>query len=184
VAYDPTKTGGKGWMGTNQGASDAYWVLWLAPRLPRDPYGASVTLQLVPYVINTNQDTYSYSTVAPSLGKSLQTASAAKVGVFPNPYYAYNPAETNRFGRFVTFNNLPLKATLRIFNVGGEIVRVLYKNDPTQFLRWDLMNQDNIPVASGIYFVYAELELPADGSIVTKVLKVAIIQEQEILEVY
>lgn len=184
VKYDPTKQGGKGWMGSNQGANEAYWVLWLSLRLPRDPYGANVTVQLVPYVINTNRDTYTYSTVAPTLGKSLQTASAGRVGVFPNPYYAFNPAEANRFGRFVTFNNLPPKATLRIFNVGGEIVRILYKDDPTQFIRWDLANQDNIPVASGIYFAYIELELPADGTKVTKIVKVAIIQEQEILEVY
>jgi hypothetical protein len=39
-------------------------------------------------------------------------------------------------------------------------------------------------VASGMYLAYVEATLPADGSVVTKVLKVAVIQEQEILNVY
>jgi hypothetical protein len=184
VKYDPTKPGGVGWMGTNEGANEAHWVLWLGQRGTRAPYTPAVTLKLVPYVINTNQDTFTYSTVAPTIGKDLQISSTAKVGVFPNPYYAYNPAELSRFGRFVTFTNLPPKATIRIFNIGGEIVRILEKDEPTQFFRWDLANQDNIPAASGVYIVHIEMELPADGSKVTKILKVAIIQEQEILDVY
>jgi len=184
VKYDPTKAGGKGWMGTNEGANEAYWVLWLSLRSGRAPYTPSVTLKLVPYVINTNQDTFTYSTVGPTIGKDQETSSSEKVGVFPNPYYAYNPAEIYRFGRFVTFTNLTPKATIRIFNIGGEIVRILNKNEPSQFFRWDLANQGNIPVASGMYIVHIEMELPADGSKVTRILKVAIIQEQEVLEVY
>jgi hypothetical protein len=104
--------------------------------------------------------------------------------VFPNPYYAFNAAETNRFARFVTFNNLPPKATIRIFNLAGQLVRRLDKDDTSQFLRWDLANQANFPVASGIYVAHLEMTLPTDNSMVTKVLKVAIIQEQEILNSY
>jgi hypothetical protein len=35
-----------------------------------------------------------------------------------------------------------------------------------------------------MYLAYLELTMPADGSTITKVLKLAIIQEQEILDVY
>ncbi len=104
----------------------------------------------------------------------------AKIGVYPNPYYAYNPAETNRFVRFVTFNKLPTKATIRIFNVAGILVRTIQKDDPSQFLRWDLNNEDNFPVASGMYIVH--VDLPDIGQ--SKVLKLAIIQEQEVPEVF
>jgi len=73
---------------------------------------------------------------------------------------------------------------VRIFNLAGQLVRVLDKDDNAQFLRWDLTNADNFPVASGMYIAYLELTMPADGSTMTKVLKLAIIQEQEILDVY
>jgi hypothetical protein len=86
--------------------------------------------------------------------------------------------------RFVTFSNLPPKVKVRIFNLAGQLVRTLDKNDQSQFLQWNLTNEDNFPVASGMYVAYLELTLPSDGSTTSKVLKLAIIQEQEILNVY
>ena len=134
----------------------------------------------------TAADQFTFNTAPYAATKSLalQKVSAEKVGVFPNPYYAFNAAETNRLVRFVTFNNLPPKVKVRIFNLAGQLVRVLDKDNTSQFLRWDLTNADNYPVASGMYLAYLELTMPDDGSVVTKVLKLAIIQEQEILNVY
>ena len=100
--------------------------------------------------------------------------------MFPNPYYAFNPQETSQNAKFVTFNKLPAKATLRIFNLAGQLVRVLEKDDASQFLRWDLRNRDNFPVASGMYIVH--VDMPAIGA--TKVLKIAVIQEQEVPDVF
>jgi hypothetical protein len=137
----------------------------------------------VPNRINTNQDTFTWVTPVNNSSVGLERASAQRVGVFPNPYYAFNPAETNRFGRFVTFNNLPQKALIRIFSLAGEIVQIIEKDDPSQFVRWNFTNQGNLPVASGVYLAHIEMTL-SDGSIVTKVLKVAVILEQEILEFY
>jgi len=51
-------------------------------------------------------------------------------------------------------------------------------------MRWDLLNRFNFPVASGMYIAHVEMTLPSDGSTFTKVLKLAIIQEQEILDSY
>jgi hypothetical protein len=84
----------------------------------------------------------------------------------------------------VTFNNLSPVAKIRIFNLAGHLVRTLDKNDNSQFLRWNLANEANFPVASGMYIAHIEATLPADGSTVTKVLKFAIIQEQEIFNTY
>jgi hypothetical protein len=136
---------------------------------------------------NATTDQFSINTsayAATTSSAALDQASVERAGVFPNPYYAFNAAETNRFARFVTFNNLPPKATIRIFNLAGQLVRRLDKDDTSQFLRWDLANQANFPVASGIYVAHLEMTLPTDNSMVTKVLKVAIIQEQEILNSY
>ncbi|MCX6138328.1 MAG: CHRD domain-containing protein [Ignavibacteriales bacterium] len=117
---------------------------------------------------------------------ALQTASfeAAKqsvngINVFPNPYYGVNSSETSREVRYVTFSHLPRKATIRIFNLAGVLVRTLLKEDDSQFFNWDLNNAHNLPVASGIYLAYIDM-----GSLGTKTLKLAIIQEQQFLQNY
>jgi hypothetical protein len=101
-----------------------------------------------------------------------------KINVFPNPYYAVNSEEINKYNRFVTFTHLPKKAKVRIFNLAGVLVRTIDKTDDTQFLRWDLANEDGLPVASGLYIAY--IELPELGT--TKILKLAIVQEQQVLD--
>ena len=148
------------------------------------PAGDLHSFILTPTRPNFVTDVFAFSAPAASAGASLETASADKVGVFPNPYYAFNAAESNRFNRFVTFNNLPPKATIRIFNLAGQLVRRIDKDDTSQFTRWDLANTSNFPVASGVYVAHLELMMPADNSVVTKILKVAVIQEQEILNSY
>jgi hypothetical protein len=103
-----------------------------------------------------------------------------RINVFPNPYYGVNPQELNKYQRFVTLNHLPTKATIRIFNLAGQLVRTIEKNEVGQFQRWDLLTEDGLPVASGLYIIY--VDMPELGK--TKVLKAAIIQEQQILDRY
>jgi hypothetical protein len=144
---------------------------------------AGTTFRMISTKPNRPTDVFTFTAPAPTSGAALEKASAEKVGVFPNPYYAFNAAETNRFARFVTFNNLPPKVKIRIFNLAGQLVRTLDKDDPTQFLRWDLTNHATFPVSSGMYIAHATLTLPSGGE-VTKILKFAVIQEQEILNSY
>ena len=123
---------------------------------------------------------FTYTTPAPVTGADQSKVSAKNVGVFPNPYYAFNTAETNRFYPFVTFNNLPPHAIIRIFNLAGQLVRTIEKNNASQFQQWDLMNQRTYPVASGVYIAY--VDMPEIG--ITKTLKFTIFQGQEILDFY
>jgi hypothetical protein len=118
--------------------------------------------------------------------KAVQTkvTAAAKtevnrINVFPNPYYAVNSSERTRQARYVTFNHLPEKATIRIFNLAGTLVASLEKNSPQQFFEWDLTNHKGLPVASGIYLVHIDM-----GDLGVKILKSAIIMEQQFLDNY
>ena len=105
----------------------------------------------------------------------------SQIKAFPNPYYGANRAETDKVSRFITFNHLPTRATIRIFNLAGALVRTIEKNDATtQFQRWDLQNENGLPVASGLYIVF--IDMPDVGT--TKTLKVAIIQEQQFLKFF
>ena len=139
------------------------------------------SLIITPNFPSTYNDTFTF--IAPAAKtSSLADAKAdvEKINVFPNPYYGFNSRETTRAGKYVTFSHLPAKAKIRIFDLAGTQVRVINKNDPSQFINWDLQNQNNYPVASGVYIAY--IDMPGIGA--TKIVKIAVVQEQQILNVY
>lgn len=123
-------------------------------------------------------DSYKFTTTQLLYSASLAKEQVNKINVFPNPYYAVNSEEINKYNRFVTFTHLPQKATIRIFNLAGVHVKTILKDDNSQFQRWDLANDSGLPIASGLYIAY--IDLPDLGK--SKILKVAIIQEQQILD--
>lgn len=108
----------------------------------------------------------------------LAKEDVARVNVFPNPYYGVNPQEINKYQRFVTFNHLPQNATIRIFNVSGQLVRTITRQGAqSQFERWNLANEDGLPVGSGMYIAHIDM-----GELGQKILKLAVIQEQQVLD--
>ena len=142
-------------------------------------YGLGAVVKITyanPIVIGT--DTYSFGTTAPAFSNDLARDQVNQINVFPNPYYGVNTEELNKYNRFVTFTHLPAEAKVRIFNLAGVLVKTIDKQDEGQFTRWDLANENGLPVASGLYIAY--IELPELGT--TKILKLAIIQEQQILD--
>ncbi|MDO8550121.1 MAG: T9SS type A sorting domain-containing protein, partial [Ignavibacteria bacterium] len=133
---------------------------------------------------NTVNDVFTFTAPGTSFNSDLAKADVDKVNVFPNPYYGFHYRETSRDAKYVTFSHLPGNAIIRIFDLSGVMVRTITKNDPTtdpdQFTTWDLKNNDNYPVASGIYIIH--IDMPELGA--TKILKLAIVQEEQILKVY
>jgi hypothetical protein len=126
---------------------------------------------------NSLSDVYKFTAPTNTYNSSLAKNDVQKVNVFPNPYYGVNPEEINKYQRFVTFNHLPKISTIRIFNIAGEMVRVIRKDSETQFQRWDLANENGLPVGSGLYIAYIDM-----GELGTKILKLSVIQEQQILD--
>ena len=126
-------------------------------------------------------DEFTFTTTAPTLGNlDLAKELVKKINVFPNPYYAYNSLSTDQYDVYVTFTHLPTRATVRIFNLAGTLVRTLDKNSTSQFLQWDLKNEANLPVGSGMYIAHIDLpDLKKE-----KVLKFMVIQDRQILEYY
>ncbi len=130
--------------------------------------------------VNTSADEFRFTAPLNQTGADVQKADIKKVNVFPNPYYGFQSRETSRDAKYVTFSHLPNQATIRIFDLSGVLVRTINKNDQTQFTTWNLQNENGYPVASGVYVVY--IDMPTLGA--TKVLKLALVQEEQILKVY
>ncbi len=178
----------------NDVTSGAFTFSWWAPnsyevlaRIIICDFGGAATLPETGTVIRwiTNKPhqlttTYTFTAPAATHDDALAKQDVGKINVFPNPYYAANPQEPDRFNRFVTFNHLPQHAIIRIFTLGGVQVRKLEKNDNTQFFRWDLKNEAGLPVASGMYIAY--IDMPELGK--NKTLKLMIVQGEQVVEFY
>jgi hypothetical protein len=80
-----------------------------------------------------------------------------RIRVVPNPYYTRSRYELNQFAHVVRFMNMPENATVRIFNLAGELVRTLHKTDAlASILNWDLLTDNQLPVASGVYIYHVD----------------------------
>lgn len=145
------------------GLFDALYVLNLsalsqgaAPK-PGDKF--IIPVNTYPYM---EGDTYVFSTRAG--GKVTQNEREGlwdKINVFPNPLFAYSPAERrksngNSINSYITFTNMPEVVEIRIYSVAGRLVKILTEEDKwegaaSSFLHWNLLNEDNLRVASGMY---------------------------------
>ncbi len=97
-----------------------------------------------------------------------------EISVFPNPFFAGNNSTDQNFVRFI---GLPTKATVRIFTISGQLIRKLEKDDQKKYLDWNVRNESNQIVASGMYI--AHVDMPGIGS---KILKLAVIPSTEFLD--
>ena len=156
----------------------ALWATLASADHEMDMLEDGQVLRFIPFRVNSADDIFSFIVPGQEGNDELLKEDIAKINVFPNPYLGVNDAETSRFSHFVTFSHLPPKANIRIFDMSGVLVRTIEKDDPSQFTRWDLQNHNELPVASGMYI--AHIELPGNG--MSRVLKLAIIQEQQFLE--
>lgn len=140
-------------------------------------------LRIVTTKPNTVADKFSFKAPTATVNASLEEKDVNKVNVFPNPYYTGHQEEESQFGQYVQFVHISKKATIRIFNLAGEQVRKLEKDDDSQFFKWDLRNENDLPVASGMYVAHIEMTL-SNGKKVTKSLKLAIIQSKQQVEYF
>lgn len=130
-----------------------------------------------------NQPADAFAVTAPenTYNSDLAKSDVEKINAFPNPYYGYQYRETAPDDHYITFSHLPDNAVIRIFDLSGVLVRTIEHNPINgQFEKWYLQNDNNYPVASGIYVAY--IDMPGLGT--TKILKLAVIQEQQMLKVY
>ncbi len=156
-------------------------IMWFGTvtRRNENAWSSQDVMEIITNHINTPADQFTFTATAPTQETVNEVADITKINVFPNPYFGFNKLEADKYTRWVRFTHLPQTATIRIFNLAGILVRTLVKSDNTQFADWDLMNEHQLPVAAGMYI--AHIDCPGLG---TKILKLAIIPEQQFLDHY
>lgn len=123
---------------------------------------------------------------------SVAKTALDKIRIVPNPYLAYSAYETGANDTRIKVTNLPNRCTIKIFTLDGTLVRTLERSigvNPTNgrklessdghdlnditgdinidnTIDWDLKNEKNIPVGSGIYLF--DIDAPGVGH---KILK-------------
>jgi len=149
-----------------------------------------LTTDISPNPQNANFPMYTFNTS--DIATLFQQADVSKnamdrIMIVPNPYYGSSAYETNRTDNRIRITNLPSKCTVKIFTMNGTLVRTIKRDVTDQedlytgatgggsevktskrasYLEWDLKNQNNISVASGLYIFH--IDAPGVGE---KILK-------------
>ncbi|WP_417589277.1 hypothetical protein [Owenweeksia hongkongensis] len=88
------------------------------------------------------------------------------VRVVPNPYYGSSEYEDSQLDNVVKITNLPKECEISIFMANGTKVRTISKDTELTFVEWDLTNDYDVPIASGIYLIH--INAPGIGEKVVK----------------
>jgi len=88
------------------------------------------------------------------------------IRVVPNPYYGSSGYEDGQLDNIVKITNLPQRCTINIFMPNGTLVRTISKDNSLTYTEWDLKNDFNVPIASGVYLIQIDA-----GPIGQKVVK-------------
>ena len=121
-------------------------------------FTGSAKARVVEYnALNAFNPTYRFNTdsiVAIKNDLSVAKDAMELINVVPNPYYGYSSYEQNQLDNRVKITNLPQIATISIFTISGTLVRKIKKDDDMSYIDWDLKNDFNIPIASGLYIIH------------------------------
>jgi len=108
---------------------------------------SSYGLQTGTYLVSVFAiDNTNSNNVSPTVSKTITLVSAdfSALKIYPNPWRSDKHA-----GKHVTFDQLPLGGTVKIFTVSGRLVKRITPNIATA--TWDLTNDSGDKVASGVY---------------------------------
>ena len=172
---DPSYFTDPGLQDVLAGNLDARYAVW--------PYALSAgaspangdKLLFTTSIPSNRYDLYAFSTTAADpLNTSLAKGELGRIRAVPNPYFAHSTYELNRFNRVLKFTHLPARCTIRLFNLAGDLVRTIEKNDNSSQATWDLNTNNGLPIGSGVYIFH--IDAPGVGSTTGKV---AVFMEKE-----
>ena len=154
------------------GAAGTYGALinLLYTNLPIDSNNVtSLPSDLVSSPQNGNFPMYTFNTndLAPkNYDKNSAQNALAKINVVPNPYYGHSAYEKTRIDNLIKIINLPVKCKIRIYTLAGTLIRTIEKDNDQTYTTWDLKNDKNVQIASGLYIMH--IDAPGIGERILK----------------
>ncbi|HOT96944.1 MAG TPA: hypothetical protein PLN61_07240 [bacterium] len=122
------------------------------------------TLRIVTTRPFGSHDSFRFTTKAATVDAKKAASELKNIKVVPNPYVAsagwepLNPYATGRGSREIHFTHLPMKCTIRIYTVQGELIATVEHNSPffdgTQ--AWNMLTRDNLDIAYGVYVYHVD----------------------------
>lgn len=82
------------------------------------------------------------------------TADLSEIAVVPNPFFVASSITRGSGQERILFNNLPPRATIRIYTISGNLVRVLEHSDGSGTAEWDVRTRFDLLAASGNYYFH------------------------------
>jgi hypothetical protein len=141
-----------------QGVRISLYSVWLDvsfDTLPAD--GETWVVQLPNAVGTTARPPVTGSSIAiPLSGGTNIAANAdlAQVSVVPNPFIAADEIQRGVGLQQILFTNLPPAATIRIYTISGNLLRVIEHSDGSGTEPWDVRTRFDLLAASGNYYFH------------------------------
>jgi hypothetical protein len=137
--------------------------------------------EIIPNRVNSDAVQFTFETPESIVNSdSLAATQLDRIRVVPNPYYNSSGYDVGQNDHRLRFQNLPATCTIRIFNLMGELIATIEKDDPGQsWVAWNLLTDANLPVAAGVYLYV--IDAPGIGQ---KTGKMAVFTEQEQLNTF
>ncbi len=138
------------------------------------PSDVTISLRVAKPYQRTNEVTneglpqYQFSTIGSETSHNSEYITDALnfVNVVPNPYNGSSDYERSQLENVVKITNLPHTCKVSIFMTNGTLIRSYNKANDNTFIEWDLKNDFNVPIASGIYIIHVDA-----GDLGQKVIK-------------
>jgi len=130
---------------------------------------ANIPADVVSNPLNGNFPMYTFNTsdLAPkNYDATVAKDALAKINVVPNPYYGHSQYEKTRIDNIIKLINLPVKCKIRIYTLAGTLIRTLEKDNDQTYITWDLKNDKNVSIASGLYIMH--IDAPGIGERIIK----------------
>lgn len=152
-----------------------YWATW--NRREDVAWEDGDEFQINPARIILPADKYTFTASMPELTSTEGDLEAIKA--VPNPFYLYGGYDPSPGSYKIQWHHLPAKCTIKIYNLAGDLVRTIDKDDPGPLASWDVLTEQGLPVSSGIYIWV--VDAPGFG---TKMGKMAVFVESEVLRIF
>lgn len=104
--------------------------------------------------VNGADDIFTFKT--DGVNATAAKSEMSRIKVVPDPYLGRAEWEVSRFYRRLEFVNLPEICTIRIYTLSGDLVKILQHNDNGGTEAWDMLSEDGLGIASGVYLYHVE----------------------------